>query len=75
MTSDSAAGVLGRIEIDRDVCAGHARCVAISPDLFDINDDGMAMALRQPSTPEELDDARRAAGGCPEQAIVIVEVG
>jgi ferredoxin len=75
MTSDAEERGLARIKIDRGVCSGHARCVAIAPALFDIDDDGLAGALRQPRTHLELEDATRAAGGCPEQAITIVEAG
>ena len=64
---------LGRIEIDRDRCVGHARCLAIAPDLFDLDDDGRAVWLRQPATAGEVGEARRAARGCPEQAIRVDE--
>jgi ferredoxin len=65
----------GRIEIDRDVCSGHARCLQVAPDLFDLDDEGVAMSLRQPVTAAELDEARRAAMACPEAAIRIGEAG
>jgi ferredoxin len=74
MTNEGAAPAVARIEINREICSGHARCVAIAPEFFDIDDDGFSVALRQPGTPDELEDAKRAAGGCPEQAITIVEV-
>jgi ferredoxin len=64
---------LGSIEIDRERCAGHARCLTIAPDLFDLDDDGRAIWLRQPETAGEVEAARRAARGCPEQAIRVDE--
>jgi ferredoxin len=65
----------GRIEIDRDVCSGHARCLDVAPELFDLDEEGVAMSLHQPATAAELDEARRAAMACPEAAIRVEEVG
>jgi ferredoxin len=62
----------GRIEID-DVCCGHARCYEVAPNLFDLDDEGRAVILRQPATASELDEAQKAAMACPEQAIRIEE--
>jgi ferredoxin len=64
---------IARIEIDRNQCAGHARCLTISPDMFDLDDEGRAIWLRQPETADEVEGARRAAHGCPEQAIRVDE--
>jgi ferredoxin len=62
----------GRIEID-DACCGHARCYEIAPALFDLDEEGRAVILRQPATASELDEVQRAAMACPEQAIRIVQ--
>lgn len=55
--------------IDRNVCTGHARCNAVAPQLFSIDDDGLAVLQHQPVTPAEQADAARASLACPEQAI------
>jgi ferredoxin len=65
----------GRIQIDRDQCSGHARCLAVAPDLFDLDEGERAVCLRQPTTAAELDAARRAEMACPEAAIRIEEAG
>jgi ferredoxin len=65
----------GRIQVDRDQCSGHARCLEVAPDLFDLDDEGVAVSWRQPATAAELDAARRAALACPEAAIRIEEAG
>ena len=65
----------GRIRIDRGRCSGHARCLVVAPDLFDLDDEYVATSLRQPTTEAELDNARTAASECPEAAIQIEEVG
>jgi ferredoxin len=65
----------GRIQVDRGRCSGHARCLELAPDLFDLDDEYAAVSLRQPVTAAELDQAERAAAACPERAIRIEEVG
>jgi ferredoxin len=55
--------------VDPDRCQGHGRCALISPALFDMNDDGLAVVLDPEPTGAALADAERAIGNCPEQAI------
>jgi ferredoxin len=52
-------------------CSGHARCYAIAPDVFDIDDLGYAVPIDQDVT-EPLDE-NIAAGiaACPERAISV----
>lgn len=59
------------VSIDLDKCAGHARCFAASPELFDLDDDGYALnaEVRVPEGAE--DQAREAIAACPERAIEI----
>jgi ferredoxin len=55
--------------VDADRCRGHAQCVLIAPDLFDLNDDDRAQAVTGlvPASREQA--AARAAAACPEGAI------
>ena len=62
-----------RIELDRDCCVGHNRCVVLAPDLFDADEDGYAILKRDPQTDEEKALAQRAVRACPERAITIIE--
>ena len=66
-----------RVVIDADVCQGHARCQLTAPELFGLSDDdghAFVVAGVADPVPAELEDkARRAAVGCPEQAITLVE--
>jgi len=60
-----------RIAIDAARCQGHARCFAVAPDLFDIDDYGQS-SLRDTSgmvPPDREDAARLAIANCPEFAI------
>jgi ferredoxin len=58
------------IVIDQSLCAGYSSCVLEAPDLFDLNDDGVAVARVA-----DTDDARvhAAAAACPMGAITVIE--
>lgn len=61
-----------RISLDPETCQGHGRCYALSPDLFDSDDDGYAVLLVDGEVPAGLEDAARlAADNCPEYAITV----
>ncbi len=63
-----------RIDFDRDKCQGHGRCYALSPALFESDDEGYAVLLVTGDVPPELEgEARLASDNCPEFAIEIVE--
>ncbi|MET8652232.1 ferredoxin [Nocardia aurea] len=59
-----------KVWVDSDRCRGHGVCVALCPDVFELNDDGYAEA-RNPVVPSEYIDAVvDAVDACPEHAIV-----
>lgn len=63
-----------RVEVLADRCQGHNRCYALAPELFDVDDLGMAVVRGDGSVPSELaDKARLAVANCPEYAIVVHE--
>lgn len=41
-----------KIRLDRSLCAGHAQCYAVDPDLFPLDDDGYSILGSAPSNPE-----------------------
>jgi ferredoxin len=62
-----------RIAYDRDKCQGHGRCYALSPSVFDADDEGYAVVLEEgPLSPELEAAARLAADNCPEYAIALL---
>ena len=64
-----------RVTVDPDKCQGHNRCYSLAPELFDVDELGMASAVGDGTvTPELLDKARRAVANCPEFAITLEEV-
>ncbi|MBW7991263.1 MAG: ferredoxin [Planctomycetes bacterium] len=62
-----------RVYVDPDLCSGCGPCVDTCPEVFDLNDDGIAF-MKVDEVPEDFFDAcRDAADGCPSEAIVIEE--
>lgn len=62
-----------KIRIDKQRCVGNARCWALAPDLYPLDDEGYIAVeeVEVPAGDEEL--ARRGARSCPERVIEIVE--
>jgi ferredoxin len=63
-----------KIHVDQDKCQGHARCKALAPELFDLDEYGNAHEHGGGHVPEELvDKAYLAQTNCPEFAIEVTE--
>ena len=62
-----------KIRIDKARCAGHARCAAIAPDIYELDDDGYIAVTEIEVPPGKEDIARRGARACPERIITVVE--
>ncbi len=61
------------LEIDYKSCAGHGVCFMQAQELFDCDDEGRGVVI-EPTVPDALlETAREAAGGCPEQAVLLLE--
>ena len=59
-----------RIEIDRSLCSGYGTCIDLAPGVFELDDDLVAVALREET---EAPAALAAARSCPMGAITLVE--
>lgn len=62
-----------RIEIDKKRCEGHGLCEQTAPDIFQLDDDGIAEALINPVSPELQTKASAGARVCPVAAVHLVE--
>lgn len=62
-----------KIKINRSACVGHARCAAVAPDLYRLDDDGYIASdgFDVPDGQELM--AKRGAKACPERIITFVE--
>ena len=66
---------LYRIEVDMDLCKGHAACMGEAPELFHVDDTGKLTVLNPYPGDALRDKAQAAAKYCPTQAIRVVEHG
>ncbi|RZQ61452.1 ferredoxin [Amycolatopsis suaedae] len=60
-----------KIEVNDPACVGSGQCALVAEDLFDQDDDGIVVLLRDHAGPEHQDAARRAAALCPARAITL----
>lgn len=57
--------------VDKDICIGCGACTGICPEIFDMDDDGLAIAIKDELKSELEDSAVEAQDGCPVSAIII----
>jgi ferredoxin len=62
-----------KIRINKAGCVGNARCAAVAPDLFPLDDDGYIAVTEVDVPPGQEALARRGARACPERIIVVEE--
>jgi ferredoxin len=60
-----------KIKINKSACVGHARCAAVAPDIYPLDDDGY-IAVEQVDVPAGQEAlARRGARACPERILTV----
>ncbi|MFJ6201463.1 ferredoxin [Janibacter terrae] len=47
------------------ICQGHARCAALTPGVFELDDDGYVATTSHDLAPEHVEAARRGAAAAP----------
>ena len=63
-----------KVVIDAERCQGHARCVALAPELFGADDLGYGFVMGDGVVTGDTEEkARQAVNNCPEHAIDILE--
>ena len=63
-----------RVHVDQEKCQGHNRCVAVAPDLFEVDEYGTARVKGDGVVPPEQEEAAQLAGdNCPEYAVTITD--
>jgi ferredoxin len=63
--------VTAQIRVDRDKCSGHARCFAVDPGLFPIDESGFVTVGVEDVPAGQEANASAGALACPEGAISI----
>jgi ferredoxin len=59
-----------RLSIDRTLCSGYGVCEALAPDIFELDDEGLAVLRTGVSEDEAV---REACDNCPSGAISLAE--
>lgn len=62
-----------KVLLDRAKCRGHAQCVMIAPEVFDLGDDDRAVVLTETVPPQYEAAVEDAALMCPEAAIQAIQ--
>jgi ferredoxin len=64
-----------KLSVSAELCRGHGRCYSLAEDLLEDDDDGFVTVRgRIIDVPDDqVEDARNAAGSCPEGAIKLLE--
>jgi ferredoxin len=61
-----------RISVDHDKCMGHARCAAMAPNVYKLDENGYVDIPDGSTVAEDLrGQALDGAGACPERAISV----
>jgi len=62
---------IGKIVVDRDLCIGAASCIAVTPDVFELDDENKAVI----TNPKGADDDTilLSAKSCPTHAILLFD--
>jgi len=62
-----------KAKVNKDICIGCGACQAIAPDVFELEDDGLAICKQDIVDEDKKEDAIEAADSCPTGAIEIEE--
>jgi ferredoxin len=62
-----------RVRIEQAQCVGNARCQAVAPELYPLNDDGYIDSTGFEVAPGAEKAAVRGAKACPERIIFVTE--
>ncbi len=55
------------VEVDENTCIGCGSCVSVAPDIFEMNDNGKAVVIKD----EDTEEAKQAEDVCPVDAITV----
>ncbi len=58
-----------KVTVDEDRCAGHGMCLTLCPEVFELSDDGWAVAAAGDVPAEHEAAVQEAIDCCPENAI------
>ncbi|OLS03686.1 ferredoxin [Tissierella creatinophila] len=59
--------------VDRDACISCGLCATICPEVFELDDEDIAVVIADPIPEDAVDSAKEAEESCPTEAISIEE--
>jgi ferredoxin len=62
-----------QITVDREKCSGEAICVDIAPEVFQLDEEGIAEVINPAGADRDI--IIEAAQSCPQGAVTVVETG
>lgn len=62
-----------KAKVNKDICIGCGACGAIAPDVFELEDDGLATCKTEEIEDNKKEDVMDAADSCPTNAIEVEE--
>ncbi len=60
-----------KVTVDFTKCTGLGICESMAPNIFEVDDDGKLVLLRDDVTDDELQSVEEAVAGCPTEALRI----
>jgi ferredoxin len=63
------------VRVDRDECIGAQSCVRWAPQVFRIDDEGLAEVMAEGVAGVPLAEILRAATDCPTNAVIVIQDG
>jgi ferredoxin len=60
-----------KVTVDFTKCTGLGICESMAPDIFEVDDDGKLVLLKDDVTDDELQSVEEAVAGCPTEALRI----
>ncbi|CAM5538397.1 MULTISPECIES: ferredoxin [Streptomyces] len=62
-----------RVTVDKEQCVGAGQCVLNAPDVFDQDDDGVVVLLREEPDGQDREAVRTAGDLCPSASVTVHE--
>jgi len=62
-----------RLTADVDLCQGYGNCTTSAPDVYDIDDDGKVVLLKQTVNDADRSRVHEAARSCPVDALRVLD--
>ena len=62
-----------KVVVDYDKCTGLGMCESLSPDHFEVNDEGDLVLLKDDVSGDERQEVEEAVAACPTEALRLLE--